>query len=314
MCSRTLSHAKKNKQMSSERAQDDIIPKGERSEIDGINNAGTSDEDTFPIVGIGASAGGLRAFQEFFSALPARPGMAFVLVQHLSPDHESALAQLVQAKTEMTVTQVADHPDVEPDRVYVIPPGKHLEIEDGHLQLVESRRDRGRPAAVDHFFRTLGDDQGARAVCVVLSGTGADGSIGLKAVKERGGLTMAQSPDDAEYDGMPRSAIGTGLVDVQGTAADLANKLVQIRRGPPASSRCPTRRRRSCPRTTTRPCRPSSRTSATRRRTTSPTTSGRRSCAASPGASRSPSSRTCRSTPPIFGTRTRRSRRCCATS
>ena len=197
--------------------------------MDGLVTPRNVTSDTFPVVGIGASAGGLRAFQEFFSALPAQPGMAFVLVQHLSPDHESALAGLIQSKTQMVVTQVADHPDVEPNRVYVIPPGKHLEIEDGHLQLTEARRDRGRPAAVDHFFRSLADQMGERAVCVVLSGTGSDGSLGLKAVKERAGLTMAQDPADAEYDGMPQSAIDTDLVDVRGTAAELAEALVAIK-------------------------------------------------------------------------------------
>ena len=189
---------------------------------------------TFPVVGIGASAGGLKAFQAFFSALPAQPDMAFVLVQHLSPDHESTLAELIRTRTQMTVTQVTDHPVVEPNQVYVIPPGKHLEIEDGHLQLVPSERERGRPAAVDHFFRTLAEDVGERAVCVVLSGTGSDGSLGLKAVKERGGLTMAQTPDDAEYAGMPRSATDTGLVDVTGTAEELAAKLIGIRDASPS--------------------------------------------------------------------------------
>ncbi len=204
-------------------------PRAGGSDVDGIVIPPDVTGDTFPVVGIGASAGGLKAFQEFFSALPAQPGMAFVLVQHLSPDHESALASLIQSKTQMEVTQVTDHPDVEPNRVYVIPPGKHLEIEGGHLQLTEAQRDRGRPAAVDHFFRSLADQMGERAVCVVLSGTGSDGSLGLKAVKERAGLTMAQTPSDAEYDGMPRSAIDTDLVDVQGTAAELAQKLVAIR-------------------------------------------------------------------------------------
>ena len=209
---------------------EDDAREGSRSDIDGAVGGGAGPEvDTFPVVGIGASAGGLRAFQEFFSALPPEPGMAFVLVQHLSPDHESTLAELIQTKTQMSVTQVANHPDVEVNRVYVIPPGKHLEIEGGHLQLVESQRDRGRPAAVDHFFRTLAEDMGERAVCIILSGTGSDGSLGLKAVKERTGLTMAQLPGDAEYGGMPKSAIGTGLVDIQGTAAELAQKLVDVR-------------------------------------------------------------------------------------
>ena len=190
---------------------------------------GAAGGPTFPVVGIGASAGGLAAFQAFFEALPARPGMAFVLVQHLSPDHESALAEIVQQRTQMAVRQVDDHPVVEADCVYVIPPGKHLEIEDGRLRLVELRRDRGRPTAVDHFFRTLAQDVGERAVAVVLSGTGSDGALGLKAIKERAGLTLVQDPDDAGYDGMPNAAIATGLVDVTGTPAELADRLVGIR-------------------------------------------------------------------------------------
>ena len=186
------------------------------------------DRDQFLIVGIGASAGGLKAYREFFEALPPEPGMAFVLVQHLSPDHESALAELIQARTRLSVNQVTDHPAVTPDCVYVIPPGKHLEIDDGHLRLVELQKDRGKPTAVDHFFRSLADQAGERAVAVVLSGTGSDGSIGLKAVKERAGLTLAQEPSDADYDGMPKSAIATGLVDIVGTPAELAQSLVDV--------------------------------------------------------------------------------------
>ena len=198
---------------------------------DGTPDTHAPQTDAFPIVGIGASAGGLKAIQAFFSALPAQPDMAFVIVQHLSPDHESALAELVQTQTQMGVSQVDDHPDVAPNRVYVIPPGKHLEIQEGRLRLVELRRERGRPAAVDHFFRSLADDVGERAVCVVLSGTGSDGSLGLKAVRERTGLTMAQSPESAEYAGMPENAIGTGFVDYQGTPDELARKLVDVARG-----------------------------------------------------------------------------------
>ncbi|PAP76944.1 PAS domain-containing protein [Rubrivirga marina] len=183
----------------------------------------------FPVVGIGASAGGLRAYQTFFSALPPEPGMAFVLIQHLSPDHESALAELVQTQTRMSVAQVGDHPAVEANRVYVIPPGKHLVIEGGSLALKEPGPGRGKPSTIDHFFRSLAEDMGERAVCIVLSGTGSDGALGLKAVKERAGLTMAQDPDDADYDGMPRSAVATGLVDVVGSAAELAQMLVRVR-------------------------------------------------------------------------------------
>ena len=199
------------------------------SDIDPAQTDHLDGAASFPIVGIGASAGGLSAFQAFFSALPAQPGMAFVLVQHLSPDHESALAELIQRKTQMTVNQVGDHPSVEPNCVYVIPPGKHLEISGGHLQLVKLQRHRGRPTTVDHFFRTLASEIGERAVGVVLSGTGSDGALGIKAIKERAGLTLAQDPDSADYDGMPRAAIETGLIDVTGTPAELAERLVGIR-------------------------------------------------------------------------------------
>ena len=185
-------------------------------------------EESFLIVGIGASAGGLGAYQEFFEALPASPGMAFVLIQHLSPDHESALAELLQTKTDLAVNQVADRLAIRPNCVYVIPPGKHLELRDSYLELVELERDRGRPTTVDHFFRSLAREAGERAVAVVLSGTGSDGSLGLKAVKEQAGWTLAQTPEDAEYDGMPRSAIATGCVDLTGTPAELAEKLVGV--------------------------------------------------------------------------------------
>ena len=191
---------------------------------------GSTAADTFPIVGIGASAGGLRAFQDFFSAVPPQPDMAFVLVQHLSPDHESALAEIIQSRTQMAVNQVTDPLDVRANCVYVIPPGKHLELADGHLRLVELERKHGKPTAVDHFFRSLAREVGERSVGVILSGTGSDGSLGIKAIKEAAGLTLAQSPESAEYDGMPTSAIRTGRVDVTGTPADLAGRLVGARR------------------------------------------------------------------------------------
>lgn len=203
------------------------VPATDGAAIPGPDQDATG--ETFPIVGIGASAGGLRAFLDFFSALPAQPGMAFVLVQHLSPDHESALAEIVQAETQMAVDQVTDQARVRPDCVYAIPPGKHLEIHGGHLELVELERQRSGASAVDHFFRALANDVGPRAVGVVLSGTGTDGTLGLKAIKERGGLTLAQDPESAGYDGMPRSAIHTGLVDVTGTPAELADRLVSVR-------------------------------------------------------------------------------------
>ena len=183
----------------------------------------------FPVVGIGASAGGLKAFEQFIKALPDNSGMAFVLIQHLAPDHESELAELLQNHTHMAVNQIVDGTPLEPNCIYVIPPGKSLVIREGTLYLHEPEQAHGHRAPIDLFFRSLAEDQGENAVCVILSGTGSDGTLGLKAVKERAGITMAQLPEDAEYDGMPTSAIRTSLVDVTGTAHELAQKLVEYR-------------------------------------------------------------------------------------
>jgi two-component system CheB/CheR fusion protein len=170
----------------------------------------------FPIVGIGASAGGLAAFESFFSALPQAgdSDMAFVLVQHLSPDHKSALVELIKRYTRMRVLEAADGLRVEPNCTYIIPPGHDLTLADGALHLTEHAKARTRPhLTIDHFFSSLAAEQRDRAICVVLSGTGSDGTLGLREVKGEGGLAIAQAPDTAEYDGMPRSAIATGMVD-----------------------------------------------------------------------------------------------------
>ena len=184
---------------------------------------------SFPIVGIGASAGGLHAFERFFGSLPDKPAMAFVLVQHLAPDHESELPELLQNHTRLKVAQVTEPTRVKPNGVYVIPPGKRLSIQDGVLHLSDPEQPRGQRSLINLFFRSLAEDQGERAVCVILSGTGSDGSLGLKAIKERGGITLAQTPEDAEYDGMPKSAVSTGQVDLTGTAEELAEQLVSYR-------------------------------------------------------------------------------------
>ncbi len=189
-----------------------------------------STPETFSVVGIGASAGGLKAFSQFFDALPEDPGMAFVLVQHLAPNHDSELASLLQTHTALPVAQVTARIRAEPGRVYVIPPGKALRIERGCLLLSEPAHPHGHRAPIDDFFRSLASDQGEQAVCIVLSGTGSDGSAGLRAVKEAGGLTLVQDPGEAQYDGMPRSAVGTGLVDVVLPVAGLAARLVELRR------------------------------------------------------------------------------------
>ncbi|HVY86834.1 MAG TPA: chemotaxis protein CheB [Caulobacterales bacterium] len=166
-----------------------------------------------PVIGLGASAGGLEAFQAFLGAAPADAGFAYVLVQHLDPNHESMLAELLSRRTTMPVRQVVDGAAIEPNCVYLIPPNASLIIERAKLKLSEFSEPRGFRRPIDVFFRSLAVDQGSNAACVVLSGTGADGSEGLRAVKEAGGLTLVQDPGSAKYDGMPKSAAATGLVD-----------------------------------------------------------------------------------------------------
>src|SRR6202522_3491943 len=168
----------------------------------------------FPIVGIGASAGGLSAFEAFFSAMPEDdPGMAFVLVQHLARDHKSILSELVQRYTRMQVFEVEDGMVIKPNCAYIIPPNRDMALVNGSLQLLEPTLARGIRLPIDFFFRSLAQDQHERAICIVLSGTGSDGALGVRSVKGEGGMVMAQTPESTEYDGMPRSAISTGMVD-----------------------------------------------------------------------------------------------------
>lgn len=170
---------------------------------------------TFPIVGIGASAGGMQAFEAFFSGLPpdVKPGMAFVLVQHLARDHKSILSELLQRYTKMQVFEVEDGMVVQPNCTYIIPPNRDMALKDGTLHLLEPTLARGIRLPIDFFFRSLAQDWRDRAICIVLSGTGSDGTLGLRAVKGEGGLAMVQTPETTEHDGMPRSAIATGMVD-----------------------------------------------------------------------------------------------------
>ncbi len=199
--------------------------------------AGTMDDvipargfETTPVVGLGGSAGSLGPLKLFFSHLPADSGMAFVVVTHLSPDHDSNLASLLGHVTPLPVMQVTAPVKVRVNHVYVIPPGQHISMVDGELRLFDLHNERGRRVTVDLFFRTLADTHGPHAVGVVLSGADGDGASGLKRIKERGGLTVAQDPSEAEHDGMPRSAIGTGMVDWVLPAADMPARLVQYRR------------------------------------------------------------------------------------
>jgi len=184
-------------------------------------------ETGFPVVGIGASAGGLAAFEAFFSAMPADvdPGMAFVLVQHLAPDHKSILSDLIRRYTRMQVFEVEDGMKVQPNCAYIIPPGRDMAFFGGALQLLEPSVPRGQRLPIDFFFRSLAQDQCERAIGVVLSGTGSDGTLGVRAIKGEGGMVMAQNPESTEYDGMPRSAIATGLVDFELPPAEMPAQL-----------------------------------------------------------------------------------------
>jgi two-component system, chemotaxis family, CheB/CheR fusion protein len=180
----------------------------------------------FLVVGLGASAGGIKALKEFFSNVPADSGMAYVVILHLSPDHDSQLAEVLQHTAAIPVTQVTDHVHVEPNHVYVIPPNQSLSINDGHLSLSEITRVEERRAPVDIFFRTLAQSHTSHAVSVILSGTGANGSMGMKRVKEMGGISIVQEPDEAEYSDMPRNSIATGLVDYVLPVAKIPAKII----------------------------------------------------------------------------------------
>ena len=183
------------------------------------------------VVGIGASAGGLKALQLFFEAVPADSGMAYVVIMHLDPERESRIAAILQDRAAIPVTQVTGPVTVEADRVYVIPPGHDLELHAGAIRVLE-RGGEPQHLPVDLFFRTLAEACGPDAVGVVLSGTGADGTAGIRHLKERGGITVAQAPDEAEHEGMPASAIAGGQVDLVLPAARIPAELVRLRRRP----------------------------------------------------------------------------------
>jgi two-component system CheB/CheR fusion protein len=167
----------------------------------------------FPIVGIGSSAGGLEALEKFFQKMPPDTGMSFVVVTHLDPTHTSLMPSLLQKHTEMKVVQVEDGMKVAPNQVYVIPPDKDMGIVKGRLQLIQPQVQTGPRAPINHFLRHLAQEKREMAFCILLSGMGSDGTLGLKAIKAELGMVMVQDPETAKYDGMPRSAIATGLAD-----------------------------------------------------------------------------------------------------
>ncbi|MFL9811800.1 PAS domain S-box protein [Stutzerimonas sp. VN223-3] len=184
----------------------------------------------FPVVGIGASAGGLKAIMTFFEHMPSDCGMAFVVIMHLSPTHESNADSILQNKTRMPVMQVKQPVPIERNRIYVIPPAFDLSMNDGYLRLVKPTRERGAQVAIDLFFRALAEVHHTHAIGIVLSGAGSDGSVGLSRIKEQGGVTMAQLPEDAEYDSMPRSAIETGMVDIVLPVLEMPQRLMELSR------------------------------------------------------------------------------------
>ena len=188
--------------------------------------------DNFPIVGVGASAGGLEAFTAFLKALSAHPGMALILVPHLDPSRESAFTQILARATSIPVLQAQNGMRVKPDHVYVIPPNCDMTIQGAVLQLTSRKEPHAVNTTIDIFLRSLASDQGRNAIGVVLSGTATDGTLGLAAIKGEGGITFAQDPRSAKYDGMPASAISAGYVDFVLPPEGIAQELERIRQHP----------------------------------------------------------------------------------
>ena len=194
----------------------------------GAKSSGATSRPPFPVVGIGASAGGLEACTALLKALPVNPGMAFVLVQHLDPHHESILHKLLSRTTEMPVIQVEDGVVLERDHVYVIPPNKDIAVRERTLRLLSRRRTAGRHLPINRFLVSLAEDQKSAAIGVILSGTASDGTVGLQAIKSEGGVAFAQDPKSAGYPGMPESAILAGCVDFVLPPEEIARELVRL--------------------------------------------------------------------------------------
>ena len=190
------------------------------------HSAGPAED--FPVVAIGASAGGLDTFRRLLDALAPASGMAFILVQHLDPTHDSMLVELLTSHTSLTVLEAVEGTRIEAEHLYVIPPGAYLTVADGELHLSRPQVRHGARLPFDFLLHSLAQSYGARAICVVLSGTGSDGSLGIKAIKDAGGLVIVQTPEDASFDGMPRSAIATGLVDLVAPADEIPAALLRV--------------------------------------------------------------------------------------
>jgi two-component system CheB/CheR fusion protein len=190
----------------------------------------TSDSDTalFPIVGIGASAGGLEAIEQFLEYVPENSGMAYIVVQHLDPTHKGMLPELLQRVSKMKVFQVKDRMVVRPNCVYVIPPNKTMSIRKGILHLFQPIQARGQRLPIDFFLQSLADDRKELGVGLILSGMGSDGSLGLRAIKEKNGIVMVQDPESAKFDSMPRNAINSVLMDIVAPPNELLRRLTEF--------------------------------------------------------------------------------------
>ncbi len=193
-----------------------------------LEKSPTIRNDDFPIVGIGASAGGLEALEEFFTNMPKDNGMAFVVIQHLDPTHVGIMPELLQRTTSMTVVQGSDRLQINPNHIYVIPPNKSMSILNKALYLFDPIESRGLRLPIDFFFRSLADDQQEKSIGIILSGMGSDGSIGLKAIKENSGVVLVQDPKTSKFDGMPPSAIDAVIVDIIAPASELPGKLISF--------------------------------------------------------------------------------------
>ena len=187
----------------------------------------TKNHKTAFIAGVGASAGGLESLEQFFRAMPLDTGLSFVVVQHLSPDHKSLMEELFTRFTRIPVCEAKHHDPVLPGRIYLLPPGKELEISNGRLEVTDRQQDRHLSFPIDRFLTSLAADCGPRAIAVILSGSGSDGSRGVRRVQSQGGLVLVEDPESANFDGMPRAAIDTGMVDAVMSAARLARALVE---------------------------------------------------------------------------------------
>lgn len=192
--------------------------------------ASPHDSKNFAVVAIGASAGGLDACTNFMKSMPENSGMAFILVQHLDPTHESMMVELLARHTSMTVRQAENGMPLEREHLYIIPPGAYLSVNNGTLQLSQPPSRHGVRLPFDFLLRSLAEEYGRRTICVILSGTGADGSLGLKAVKEKHGFVVVQDPNESGYDGMPRNAIITGAVDLVLPVAKIPEALAEYNR------------------------------------------------------------------------------------